>query len=637
MLSSAEEISLPDPPDRASEELRDLHRTLSRMLDTVIEKRRAMINSVVDLERRIDEKTSDLHDRSARLRQRERMLSEVINRAPVAMALLDHRMCFVATSQRWLSEFGLEQSEIVGLSFTDVFPLVPGPCRIAQQHALSGNAQTYTEDSATFGLSNGRRFRINVLPWRNDKGEVGGVIMVSDDVTHQNLINEQLKDRGGVLDRFNAIVTQGGVHPEERIRLLLALGCDVLSVSRGWVFERRHNQSSIRAMENRDTILRMSRKSSADLASHLLDAAQQDDAPYLTYHDVETRARLIDEEFSETVPSACLAVPFEGHHEHPEGMICFADSAQRRQPFSEFEVAFARMLAAWVSSIGSLEEVEHRASVNRRRLENLARSVGPRILIVDEQAHVRVMGSGFEDFGMDVGEALNQPVSRLLGNSAERSLEPALKQALAGRPAMTEITVDGVPARDFSVRLLPDRSDPLHPAAVLILEERVATSESVEGPTRILRDPLTGLTHRRSLNSLLASSHPQAVLALRLDNQEDLIQQFGRAALDTAVIAVARCMQETCGRSDAGVHLGGGEFLILTAASPARAAVLAEELLDAIRDQSIRHGQHRFTITASIGVAACSDDFEQAFAAADQAASAVALSGGDQVAKHWEI
>jgi diguanylate cyclase (GGDEF)-like protein/PAS domain S-box-containing protein len=127
-------------------------------------------------------------------------------------------------------------------------------------------------------------------------------------------------------------------------------------------------------------------------------------------------------------------------------------------------------------------------------------------------------------------------------------------------------------------------------------------------------DALTGLMNRdrfiRELQGhLVRYARPQgALLLLDLDRFKEVNDSLGHRTGDQLIISVAALVREGLGQADLVARLGGDEFaVLLPAADPLSAEVVAQGILDRVRAHaSTLDGAHR-RITASIGVVLVTD------------------------------
>jgi PAS domain S-box-containing protein len=112
--------------------------------------------------------------------ERERQqLQQVITCAPVAMAMFDTQMRYVAHSQKWITEKGLEGQVIIGRTHYDIFPDLPERWKTEHQHALQGATISASEDiwERADGTIVYQRWAIH--PWYTPDNKVGGIILAT--------------------------------------------------------------------------------------------------------------------------------------------------------------------------------------------------------------------------------------------------------------------------------------------------------------------------------------------------------------------------------------------------------------------------------------------------------------------------
>lgn len=137
-----------------------------------------------------------------------------------------------------------------------------------------------------------------------------------------------------------------------------------------------------------------------------------------------------------------------------------------------------------------------------------------------------------------------------------------------------------------------------------------------------LTDSLTGLGNRRKLDMVLSreicrarrEGAALALIMLDVDYFKRFNDTYGHAAGDDCLRSIAVAIRQTLKRpADLAVRYGGEEFCVLLPNTSSEGAnLLAEELLGAIRQLNIQHGDHPLGfVTVSAGIGTClptSDD-----------------------------
>lgn len=108
-----------------------------------------------------------------------------IEQTPTAIAMLDKNMVYLAVSKRWLKDYKLERQDVIGHCHYDIFPEIGDDWKKDHQDCLKGAINI--NDEAPFPRADGSIQWIywDVRPWYNSKGEIGGLLMHTGDITEQ--------------------------------------------------------------------------------------------------------------------------------------------------------------------------------------------------------------------------------------------------------------------------------------------------------------------------------------------------------------------------------------------------------------------------------------------------------------------
>jgi PAS domain S-box-containing protein len=126
------------------------------------------------------------------LREREQNLRRLTDAAPVAIALFDREMRYLAASQRFRSDYGVSNRELVGHSHYQIFPEIPEHWREIHRRCLAGAVERNAGER--FERPDGRVqwVRWEIQPWYQPSGEVGGIVLFSEDLTEQRRVDQAL-------------------------------------------------------------------------------------------------------------------------------------------------------------------------------------------------------------------------------------------------------------------------------------------------------------------------------------------------------------------------------------------------------------------------------------------------------------
>ncbi len=131
------------------------------------------------------------------------MMAAFVAAAPVALCMTDAEMRIVQASPRWLRD--RSHGDVVGLNLYDAYPN-SGRWKNLCDRSLQGEA--VLEERIPVTLSGGEKhwLRVEINPWRDAAGQVGGLLIMSMDVTPTIQALEDAKNS------------------EERLRLALEIG-----------------------------------------------------------------------------------------------------------------------------------------------------------------------------------------------------------------------------------------------------------------------------------------------------------------------------------------------------------------------------------------------------------------------------
>ena len=115
-----------------------------------------------------------------------------IQHAPVALAMLDREMRYLAASRRWLEDYGLSGREIIGCSYYEVLQEIPESWRESHRRAMAG--EIIQGHVACLERADGRAqwLKRAVRPWRTGDGAIGGIVIFTEDITQEKAAQDRL-------------------------------------------------------------------------------------------------------------------------------------------------------------------------------------------------------------------------------------------------------------------------------------------------------------------------------------------------------------------------------------------------------------------------------------------------------------
>lgn len=153
-----------------------------------------------------------LHETAAHLRL-------FVEQAPIAVAMVDRELRYLAVSRRWMVDFQLAERSILGVSHYDVFPEARARWGEIHERALAGSVVWANEERFERADGTVLWLRWQVRPWTFDDGTIGGVILCAEDLTELKRAEQSARASEGKLTAIVNAAVDGVVVIDERGRI----------------------------------------------------------------------------------------------------------------------------------------------------------------------------------------------------------------------------------------------------------------------------------------------------------------------------------------------------------------------------------------------------------------------------------
>jgi PAS domain S-box-containing protein len=106
--------------------------------------------------------------------------------------MFDREMRYLVHSRQWLADYHLDGQSLIGRSHYDVFSEIGEEWKAIHRRCLAGAIETRAAD--LFVRRDGSRQWLTweVRPWHTPAGEIGGIVMFTQDITHRKELEENL-------------------------------------------------------------------------------------------------------------------------------------------------------------------------------------------------------------------------------------------------------------------------------------------------------------------------------------------------------------------------------------------------------------------------------------------------------------
>jgi len=123
------------------------------------------------------------------------LLQSFVKDTPAAVAMLDNKMNYIAFSKRWLNDYHLGDRDLTGQNHYDVFPEIRNLPEWLEIHKRCLAGETIRQEEDPFPRADGQTdwLRWEVKPWLNEKGAIGGIIMITEVITERKRAEAALR------------------------------------------------------------------------------------------------------------------------------------------------------------------------------------------------------------------------------------------------------------------------------------------------------------------------------------------------------------------------------------------------------------------------------------------------------------
>jgi len=278
----------------------------------------------------------------------EQHLALFVERAPVAMAIFDIRMNYLAASQRWKSDYDLKAEEFIGRSHYDLFPNIRQDWKDIHQDCMLGN--THRKDEDFYINDNGveQWIRWEVMPWYLPNNEVGGILIMTEDITEQKKSEISLEYYQQGLRILAQISASHQLSLEQQLREVLSSINQYFDLPIGIISRIEGDNYIVEYAISNDDEIQIGQGTifPFDKTYCSIAFAQNDPVAIQYMAESEYATHPCYREFGlESYIGSPIWVAGKKY-----GTINFSSPSKRPIPFSENDIDFMRLVARWVGT-----------------------------------------------------------------------------------------------------------------------------------------------------------------------------------------------------------------------------------------------------------------------------------------------
>lgn len=109
----------------------------------------------------------------------------IVKDIPISIGVFDNEMCYINCSDLWLKELGMGLNDVLGKSLYEITPNVPEEIKQIHQECLLGACSKSSGERFIDQNGNEKWYSWKMSPWKRENGEIGGIIIVTEEVTKE--------------------------------------------------------------------------------------------------------------------------------------------------------------------------------------------------------------------------------------------------------------------------------------------------------------------------------------------------------------------------------------------------------------------------------------------------------------------
>ena len=539
------------------------------------------------------------------------LLRTIIDNLPWSLAILDRQMCYLAVSDRWIKDYELESTEVIGRTHGEMFPEIFARYQDDYHDCLTGKLGLF--GSEDFWVRNGRRDWLSwqLRPWQDSKGEIGGLLIFGEITTEKKLLQQKIEST------------------ESQMRAVFA-GINEL------VFTVESGSNSVLFLPTKffelydETIVN---QIITQIQSQIFNA--ETDFATSVRRALETNSN-VDFEYSLQLGESSIWLSFN--------VSAISETTV---------ISIAR-------DVTSYKEAEQDLLFVKNELAQVTlRSIGDAIIITDESDRVDYLNPVAEQltgwrnqeacrqFLSQVFQIIDEASRRAIANPLDRISRINRVERLSGQNVL--LARDG---REYAIEglasPLKNRQGKAIGTAIVFRDVTSARNMARQISWQANHDSLTELYNRHKFKDYVTAAIEDArnknshhvLCSLDLDRFKIVNDSCGHAAGDRLLQQIASLLQKRIRDSDIFARVGGDEFSLLLRHCPIDVAQnVVEQLRQSVEDFRFVCQGKVFRIGVSIGLVEIKPtvwDLQSLLSNADAACYAAKQSGGNSVHLYHE-
>ncbi len=127
------------------------------------------------------------------LQKKQNQLISFVEAAPAAIAMFDKELCFIAYSKKWQEQYGQVGKIAIGLSYYSQMQSIPARWKAQHKRSLAGELYINECEQIIDEADKTHWLKHEIHPWYDINNEVGGLIILKEDITERKLQEIELQ------------------------------------------------------------------------------------------------------------------------------------------------------------------------------------------------------------------------------------------------------------------------------------------------------------------------------------------------------------------------------------------------------------------------------------------------------------
>lgn len=135
-----------------------------------------------------------LRKSNAEIEHSNKLMDYIIQHNKSGVAVFDTKMNYIFVSKKYIKDYRLKETELIGKNHYKVFPEIPDKWKEIHQRALSGDVLSNDDDIFYREDGSVDYIRWECRPWYQSDGSIGGIILYSEVITESKRVERALRE-----------------------------------------------------------------------------------------------------------------------------------------------------------------------------------------------------------------------------------------------------------------------------------------------------------------------------------------------------------------------------------------------------------------------------------------------------------